>query len=81
MADEDDANQARQEHRRELMKMGVHAVGVEEGKPHGQEGWVVVAHVSPEAKVELPELLSCRSKDRKVSVPLVVSRSEPYKPE
>ena len=81
MANEDDANQARQQHRTGLLKRGVHAIGVEEGKGHGKEGWVVVAHVSPDAKVDLPSTLFYASKKGKVEVPLVITRSEPYKPE
>jgi hypothetical protein len=81
MANEDDANKARQQHRTDLLKKGVHAIGVEEGKRHGMDGWVVVAHVSPEAKVELPSTLSYSTKEGKAEVPLVVTRSEPYKPE
>jgi hypothetical protein len=82
MASEDDANKVRQQHGRDLMKKGVHAIGVEEGKDHGKDGWVVVAHVEPDAKVELPSTLSYSTKDGgEVKVPLVVARSEPFKPE
>ncbi len=81
MANEDDANKARQQHRTDLLKRGVHAVGIEEGKRHGKHGWVVVAHVVPDAKVELPSALSYSTKQGKVEVPLVVTRNEPYKPE
>ncbi len=81
MANEGDANNARQHHRTDLLKRGVHAIGVEEGKRHGKDGWVVVAHVAPDADVELPSTLSYDAKKGKVEVPLVVARSEPYKPE
>jgi hypothetical protein len=81
MANEDDANKARQQHRTDLLKRGVHAIGVEEGKRHGKDGWVVVAHVAPDAKVELPSTLSYSANKGNVEVPLVVTRSEPYKPE
>jgi len=78
MASEDDANKVRQEHGRDLLKMGAHAVGVEEGKNHGQQGWVVVAHVAPGAKVDLPSSFSHSTKGGKVEVPVVVVRSKPY---
>jgi hypothetical protein len=81
MANEDDANKARQQHRTDLLKKGVHAIGVEEGKRHGKDGWVVVAHVAPDATVELPSTLFYSTQKGKVDVPLVVTRSEPYKPE
>jgi hypothetical protein len=81
MATEDDANKARQQHGRDLMKRGVHAIGVEQGERHGKRGWVVVAQVEPSAKVDLPSSLSCSTKDGEVEVPLVIKRSEPYAPE
>jgi hypothetical protein len=81
MADEDDANGARQQHRRNLMRMGVHSIGVEEGGRHGKDGWVVVAHIAPDAVIQLPSSLPYSRKDGEVTVPLVVSRSKPYKPE
>jgi hypothetical protein len=55
----------------------VHGIGVEEGQEHGQEGWVVVAHVAPGADVKLPAILSTAKGD----VPLVTVQSEPFKPE
>jgi hypothetical protein len=81
MANEDQANIARREHGRALMKQGVHAIGVEEGKNHGKEGWVVVAHVAPQQKVSLPSSLSFSTDAGKIEVPLVVAYSEPFKPE
>jgi len=81
MANEDDANKARQQHGQNLMKKGVHAIGVEEGRRYGKQGWVVVAHVAPKAKVDLPSSLSCSGKQGQVEVPLVVARSAPYAPE
>jgi hypothetical protein len=78
MANEDDANRAREQHQRDLLKMGAHAVGIEEGTRHGKEGWVVVAHVAPKAKVKLPSSLSCSTHKGEAEVPLVIARSEPY---
>ena len=78
MANEEDANKVRQQHGRELMKMGAHAIGVEEGTSYGKQGWVVVAHVEPKAKVDLPSSLSYSNKDGKVDVPVVIARSKPY---
>ena len=78
MASEDEANKVRQQHGGDLMKMGVHAIGVEEGKSHGKTGWVVVAHVAPKAKVALPSSLSYSTKEGEVEVPLVVAHSEPF---
>lgn len=81
MVDEEQANKARQQAGRDLMKRGVHAIGVEAGKSHGKKGWVVVAHVAPDAKVTLPSKLSLSTEKGEVDVPLVAVRSEPFKPE
>jgi hypothetical protein len=78
MANEDEANNARQQHGRELMKKGVHAVGVEQQETDGKNGWVVVAHVAPESNVKLPSSLSYSTKEGEVEVPLVVARTKPY---
>jgi hypothetical protein len=79
MANEQQANAARQKFGRDLMKKGVHAIGVEEGIEHGKKGWVVVAHVAPKTKVELPSALSYSTDEGAVEVPLVTLRSEPFK--
>jgi hypothetical protein len=81
MANEEQANKARQQNGGDLLKRGVHAIGVEPGEAHGKKGWVVVAHVAPEHDVKLPSTLSCATKDGDVQVPLVALRSEPFKPE
>ena len=78
MADEGQANQARQKHGSDLVRRGVHAIAVEEGKPHGKKGWVVVAHIRPRQHVKLPSSLPLSGG---VDVPLVVTESEPFAPE
>lgn len=81
MANEEEANLAHKQHRTKLLKMGVHAIGIEEGRRHSKDGWVVVAHISQDAKVDLPAILIARKNKNNVTVPLVVTRSEPFKPE
>jgi hypothetical protein len=81
MASEDEANKARERHRRDLLAKGAHAVGVEPGSRHGKRGWVLVAHVPPNARIELPSSLSCRTSKGEVDVPLVVAHGEPFAPE
>lgn len=78
MANEKQANAVRQQHGRDLMKKGAHAVGVEDGRNYGKKGWVVVAHVAPEAKVALPPALSFATADGTVDVPVVTVRSKPF---
>jgi hypothetical protein len=81
MANEDEANRARREHGRDLMRRGVHAIGVEEGKRHGKKGWVVIAHVAPQLKVDLPASLPLSTDTGTIDIPLVIARGEPFKPE
>jgi hypothetical protein len=81
MASEQQANKARQQNGSDLLKRGVHAIGVEQGEAHGESGWVVVAHVAPGTKVKLPASLSCATDKGDVQVPLVALQSEPFKPE
>jgi hypothetical protein len=81
MANEDEANQARRTLGRSLMKKGVHAIGVEQGRRHGKKGWVVVAHVAPKQKVKLPASLTLPTDAGSVEVPLVIAESEPFEPE
>ena len=50
MANEEEANAARQKHGRDLLKQGVHAIGIEQGTVHGKKGWVVVRKCRATAK-------------------------------
>ena len=81
MANEKQADEARRQHGRTLMDRGAHAIGVEEGKSYGKRGYVVVAHVSPRQKSEIPSSLRFLTEDGEVEVPVVVEHSEPFKPE
>ena len=81
MVDEKQANKARQQNAPDLMKRGAHSVGIEAGKTYGKKGWVVVAHVAPDAKVALPSKLLLSTGEGEVEVPLVAVHSEPFKPE
>jgi hypothetical protein len=78
MASEEEANNARRNFGGKLMKQGAHAIGVEEGKSHGKKGWVVVAHVAPDSKADIPSSLSFSTKEGEVEVPVVVARREPF---
>jgi hypothetical protein len=81
MANEEEANTARQAHGRELLKRGAHAIGVEKGTSYGKPGWVVVAHVAPGAKADFPSSLSPSPQDGGDKVPLVIKRTEQFTPE
>jgi hypothetical protein len=78
MASEAEADQARRQHGGDLMRRGAHAIGVEDGRGYGKSGWVVVAHVAPKAKVDLPATLPCAGAQGQVDVPVVPVRSEPF---
>jgi hypothetical protein len=81
MADEEQANEARRRHGRMLMQLGAHAVGVEEGTSYGKKGFVVVAHVAPRQKSNMPSSVTSSTEAGEIDVPVVVERSEPFKPE
>ena len=81
MANEKQANEARRQLGGSLLKQGAHAVGVEDGKTYGKKGFVIVAHVPPQQKTEMPSSLSFSTGDGEVEIPVVVERSEPFKPE
>jgi hypothetical protein len=81
MASEEQANEARRQLGSALLKQGAHAVGVEDGKGYGKKGFVIVAHVAPQQKSGIPSSLSFPTADGDVEVPVVVERSEPFKPE
>jgi len=73
------ADKARAAHAETLARKGAHAVGVEDGKSFGKRGFVVVAYVEPEKKVNLPATV--KSDADEIEVPLVVERAEMFKAE
>jgi hypothetical protein len=81
MANEKQANEARRRHGRALLEQGAHAVGVEEGKSYGRKGFVIVAHVPPRTKSEIPSSLTFSTEHGDIEVPVVVEHSEPFTPE
>jgi hypothetical protein len=81
MANERQANEARRQHGQRLIDRGAHAIGVENGASYGKRGFVVVAHVPPNRKTNIPSSVPCKLQDREVDVPVVVARSPTFKPE
>jgi hypothetical protein len=79
MASERQANEARRQHGQKLIEHGAHAIGVEDGASYGKKGFVVVAHVRPNRKADIPSSLSCRLQDKEIDVPVVVARSQSFK--
>ena len=81
MANEKQADQARRRHADALTKLGAHAVGVAKGDSYGQKGFVIVAHIEPRKKAAIPNSLTLSTADGEVEVPVVLERSEQFKPE
>jgi hypothetical protein len=73
------ANRARAAHAEALARKGAHAVGVEDGKSFGKQGFVVVAYVEPGKKVDMPATINPEATE--IEVPLVVERAEMFKAE
>jgi hypothetical protein len=63
------------------LKLGAHSIGVEKGAAYGKTGWVVVAHVTPGTKVDLPASLPLTKKDDGASVPVVTKQTQRFVPE
>jgi hypothetical protein len=80
-ASEAKANAARDAFSKELARKGAHAIGVEPGQAHGHAGFVVVAYVPDEFSGSLPESLEVPKELGGGSVPVVLRRQEPFKPE
>ena len=77
MATEEQANKARSKYADKLVKAGAHAIGIDKQK----SGFVVVAHVAPNERHELPDKLSLKVGDDTVEVPVITKRAERFKPE
>lgn len=81
MANEEQANEARRQQGHTLMMQGVHALEVEAGGHYGMKGFVIIAHVTPGSNVQIPSSIEVPTKDGEVAVPIVMKRSEPFRPE
>jgi hypothetical protein len=81
MATERQAKLAADEHARRLARLGVHSLGTAPGERHGRDGFVVVANVPTDFAGELPKALDVTVGKASVSVPVVMRKMEPFKPE
>jgi hypothetical protein len=77
VATEDQANKARNKYADKLVEAGAHAIGIDKRK----SGYVIVAHVAPDAPHEVPETLSLKIGKSEVEVPVVTKRTERFQPE
>ncbi len=85
MATEKQARRARDLHGDRLVKMGAHALSVEQaavtGNTKARKTFAVVAWVQPRANTALPESLPVEEEGKITHVPLLVRKSEPFRPE
>lgn len=81
MATLEEADRARAGHSEMLATKGAHAVGVEDGKPFGYSGWVVVAYTFEKTTTSMPSSLKIPDGVREVYVPLVVKNEAPFEPQ
>ena len=79
MATEKAANKAREQFAQDLFDQGVHALQVD--ALEGGKAFCLIAHVPQEFGKTLPNRLNVSLGTKKVEVPLVVRKSEPFKPE
>jgi hypothetical protein len=77
VATEEQANKARNKHADALVKGGAHAVGIDKKGA----GFVVVAHVAPNEKHDVPDTLSYRAGKKMIEVPVVKKLTERFEPE
>ena len=81
MATEKQANVAREAVSDQLFELGAHAVAVDvvsKGKP---DAFAVIAYVPAGHKAALPKDFTIQRGKQLINVPIVVKRSEPFKPE
>jgi hypothetical protein len=81
MANEKQANKAREQHSGEFVRMGAHAIEVAPGGEFGKQGFVLVAHVTPKKKHFLPERVVTTMQGKKIEVEVIAKPSKPFKPE
>jgi hypothetical protein len=80
MANEKEANLAREQHSDFLRDLGAHGITVDEVKRKGEKSFAVVALFS-EQPDSVPETLAVKSGAKTLAVPLVARVAEKFKPE
>lgn len=78
MATEKQANRARALHQENLVRVGAHAISVEEA---ANGGFCVVSWVQPGRKTAMTNVLQVEERGKMVDVPLIIRLSAPFKPE
>ena len=80
MANEEEANLARDQHADFLRELGAHGVTVDEIKRKGEKSFAVVAFFEEEP-AGLPDTLKVQSGKKTLEVPLVARVAEKFRPE
>ncbi len=81
MVSEKTANKARELFSDQLFGSGAHAIAVDKVNIEGQETFALIAMVPPSHKRKLPTAVSVTVGKKQLSVPVVVRKTEPFKPE
>lgn len=80
MANEKEANLAREHHADFLQKLGAHGVTIDEVKSSGETTFAVIA-LFDEKPAEMPESLEVKRGKKTLTVPLVARVTEKFKAE
>jgi len=80
MANEEQANRAREEHGDFLREMGAHGITIDEIKRKGEKSFAVVALFQSEP-AEVPDQLEIKRGKVTISVPLVARVVEKFRPQ
>ena len=80
MADEEEANLAREQHADFLRDLGAHGITIDEIKRKGEKSFAVVAFFE-EKPDDMPNILKVQSGKKTLEVPLVARVTERFKPE
>ena len=80
MANEKEANLAREQHSDFLRDLGAHGIAVDEVERKGEKSFAVVAFFEQQPD-SVPETLAVKSGAKTLTVPLVARVTEKFKPE
>ena len=81
MVTEKTANKAREQYSDQLFGSGAHAIAVDRVNVEGQETFALIVMVPPSHKRKLPTAVSVTVGKNQLSVPVVMKKTEPFKPE
>ncbi len=81
MANEKEANAAREQHSELLRQLGAHAIAVDEVKRGGEKTFAVVAYCEEKPTGPVPKQLAIKRGKRTVEVPLAFKKVERFRPE